>query len=226
MSNQVWSDLLLGTGRQLWGDIDSAPGIITPAPAALTLFGRGPAAAQQIGVFRTPAPATLTLSGLSLAAPVVLTPAPAALAYVGQIPARQLIRTITPSLAAPIETPQVDPVPTLITIWTTQPGVGQVVLRALELNITQGGNIGFVSPAPAQLGLLTQQYSLLLLSGGAGLGAIQLIGLAPTLQYELTITPNVGQVTCGGLLPELGHPFIWVDDTPAPTVSWITDAAA
>lgn len=225
MSNQLWSDLLLGTG-QLWSDQDSAPGIVTPAPAVLTLLGRDPAAAQQISVFRTPATAVLTLNGLSLGTPVILTPAAAALTTVGQIPGEVRQLTITPSLAAPIENPPADFSPTLITIWTTQPGVGQVTLQTLEINVTQGGNIGFVSPAPAQLSLQTLQYSLLLLAGGAGVGAIQVVGLAPTLKYELTITPDVGAVSFNPLVPDLARPFTWVDDDPAPTVTWITDAAA
>lgn len=224
MSNQLWSDLLSGSGGQFWSDLDSAPGIITPAPATLTLFGRDPAAAQQVTVFRTPATAVLTLAGLSLSAPIVLTPAPAALAYVGQIPARQLIRTITNALPAAVENPPAEFVPTLITIWTTQPGVASVTLQVLPFNLTQGGNIGFVSPAAAQISLGTLPYTLLY--GEIGVGLLTVVGLAPTLQHELTITPDVGMVSFAETPPLLTLPFIWVDDDPAPTSAWITDVAA
>lgn len=225
MANQLWSDLLIGSG-QLWSDLDSAPGIVTPGPAVLTLNGQVPAAAQPTTVFRTPTPALLTLSGLSLSAPVTLIPAAAVLSAVGQIPAQQLIRTITNALAPAVESPPTSFAPTLITIWTTQPGIGQLTLQTLEINVTQGGNIGFVSPAPAELTLQTLPYSLLVLAGGAGLGSIQMLGLAPTILRELTISPDIGQVSLNPVAPELALPFTWVDDDPAPTRTWITDAAA
>jgi len=225
MSNQLWSDLLIGSG-QLWSDQDSAPGIISPTTGVVTLFGRDPIAAQNIQVFRTPATALLTLNGLSLNAPITLTPATAALAYGGQIPARELIRTISPALPAAVQNPPAAFVPTIITVWTTQPGVGSVVLQTLEINVTQGGNIGFVSPTTALVTLQTRQYSLLLLAGGAGVGALQINGLAPTIRRELTISPSSGALSMSLLAPDLSRPFTWVDDNPAPALSWITDAAA
>lgn len=226
MSSRVYSSLLQSAGRRFYFALDAAPGLVTPAPAVLTLNGLIPGAAQAVTVFRTPTPAALSMQGRSLTAPVVLTPITAALGMAGQIPARQLIRTITPALAAAVENPPVAFGPTLITIWNAQPGVAQLSLQTLTINITQGGNIGFISPGVAQVSLQTRQFSLLLLAGSVGVGALRVAGFAPTLGYELTITPDVGQAVLSGLTPDMSHPFIWVDDGPAPTASWITDAAA
>lgn len=223
--SRLYGDQLQSAGRRFYFALDGAPGIITPAPAVLTLNGRQPIAVEPLTVFRTPAPATLTLGGLFLGAVTVLTPAPAALSESGKIPSLVTQRTITPALPAPLETPPPAFVPTLITIWTTQPGVAQLSLQTLEINVTQGGNIGFVSPGAAQISLGTLPYSLLL-GGVASLGQITVIGRAPTLLSELTIQPQVGQVSLGQLEPDLSLPFTWIDDDPAPAHTWITDAAA
>lgn len=98
MSNRLYGGLLQSAGRRYYFALDSAPGIVTPGPAVLTLNGKVPVAVEPLTVFRTPAPATLTLNGLMPGAPIVLPPAPAALSTVGQVPARQLIRTITNAL--------------------------------------------------------------------------------------------------------------------------------
>lgn len=224
--SRLFSSQQPSAGQRFYFALDSAPGFVVPGVATLTLGGQVPAAAQPTTVFRTPTPATLTIGGLAAAAPVALSPAPAALNYVGQVPARQLIRTITPALAPPDYGTPPDNAPTLITIWTTLPGVGLLTLQALPLNLTQGGNIGFVSPTPAQLSLGTLPYSLLLLAGGAGVGTLSIIGLAPTVKPERTIMPDVGVVSIAELFPTFVLPFTWVDDDPAPTSSWITDAAA
>ena len=222
--SRLYGDQLQASGKRYYFALDAAPGIITPSPATLTLFGRGPAAAQQVTVFRTPAPATLSLIGGALGAPVVLSPAPAALWLAGKQPGQVTSRTITPSLAPPVESPPVSFAPTLITIWTTQPGVAQVTLQTLEINVTQGGNIGFVSPAPAHLAMGALPFTLLY--GEAGVGLLNVVGLQPTLLRELVVSPDVGSVAFTLASPILSLPFRWVDDTPAPAVTWITDAAA
>lgn len=222
--SRLYSDQLQASGRRYYFSLDSAPGIITPAPAVLTLFGRDPAAAQQVTVFRTPSPATLTLNGFAIGPPVVLTPAPAVLGVVGQVPSEGRGLTITPALPEPVETPPNQFVPTLITIWTTNPGVGQITLRALEQSVTQGGNIGFVSPAPAQLSIGALAFTLLY--GEAGLGALSLVGLVPALLSTTIVTPGIGSASLTQAAPILSLPFRWVDDDPAPPSPWITDAAA
>lgn len=223
--SRLWSDAKIGAGR-LWSDFASLPGIVAPGVASLTLQGRQPVAVEPSTVFRTPAPATLTFNGLSLSVPIVLTPAPAALSAVGQIPARELIRIITNALAPAVETLPPSFAPTLITVWTTQPGAAQLTLDTLSHAVTQGGNIGFVNPATAQVTLQVLPYSLLVLAGGAGTGLLEVQGLAPDLLTSLTIEPDVGAIDLPGRAPELALPFTWVDDDPAPTRTWITDAAA
>lgn len=217
---------LSNSGSRFYFGLDSVPSIVTPGVATLTLFGREPSAAQNLTVFRTPATAVLTLNGLSLASPTVVSPATAALATVGQIPGEVRELTISPALPAPTYDTPPDNAPTLLTIWTTQPATALLTLQTLEQNVTQGGNIGFVSPGKATLTLSTQQFTLLLLSGGAGVGSLSIVGLAPTLTHELTISPAVGSLTIGETPPLLTLPFIWIDDDPVPPSTWITDAAA
>jgi hypothetical protein len=217
---------LISSGRRFYFGLDSVPSIVTPGVATLTLFGREPAAAQNLTVFRTPATAVLTLQGQSLASPTVLTPAPAALSTVGQIPGEVREITISPALPAPVYETPISYAPTLLTIWTTQPATALLTLQTLEQNVTQGGNIGFVSPGRATLTLGTQQFTLLLLAGEVGVGSLSVVGLAPTLTHELTIFPEVGVLTTSQIGPSLSRPFLWVDDDPAPPSTWITDAAA
>lgn len=226
MSNRLYGDQLQSTGRRFYFALDSAPGIISPATATLSLQGRAPAAAQPTTVFRTPTPAVLTIAGIAPGAPVVLTPGVGAVSAVGQIASEVRSLTITPSLAAPQETPPSSFAPTIIYIQTKTPAPAALTLSALPFNLTQGGNIGFVSPAAAQLTLQTLQYSLLVLAGGAGLGALTVVGQVPTLLHELTIAPDVGAVSLNPLAPTLSLPFRWVDDHRAPATPWITDAAA
>jgi hypothetical protein len=226
MSNRLYGDQLQSSGRRFYFGLDSAPGIITPAPASLSLQGRVPAAAQPATVFRTPAPASLTLSGKAPGAPVVLSPGVASITALGLIASEVRSLTITPTLAPPLENPPPSFAPTIIFIQTKTPAPALLTLTTLEINVTQGGNIGFVSPAPAQLDFRTLPYSLLLLAGGVSPGLLAITGLAPNLRHELTIAPDVARLTTRELTPELSLPFRWVDDDPAPARMWITDAAA
>lgn len=222
--SRLYGDLLQGAGRRFYSDLIGAPGVVTPAPANLTLQGGIPAAAQPQTVFRTPAPATLTLFGRALNAPVVLTPAPASLLAQGQIPTEWRSLTITPQLASPKETEANDNRPTLITVWHCQPAPAQINLQALPFALSEGGNIGFVSPAPAQISLGTLGYTLVY--GEIGAGLVTLIGREPTLRTELTVTPDAGLVVVDAQALRLSLPFRWVDDPPPPPLSWITDSAA
>jgi hypothetical protein len=222
--SRLYGDLLQSSGRRFYFSLEGAPGVVTPAPAVLTLLGRAPAAAEPSTVFRTPAPAVLTLSGLSLGSPSVVSPAPAALSMVGAIPNEVRSLTITPALPAPVENPPEAFAPTLITIWTTQPGVAQLTLQTLEQHVTQGGNIGFVSPGAAQLTLQTLGYTILF--GEAGVGALTVVGHVPTIIFGGSVTPDVCILSLPELVPEVAIPFQWIDDDPAPETTWISDAAA
>lgn len=222
---RLYGDQLQAAGRRYYFSLEGAPGVVTPAPAVLTLFGRAPSAAEPTTVFRTPATAVLTLSGLLPRSPSLLIPDTAALGYVGQIPVEVRSLTITPALAPPIEDPPDEFVPTLITIWTAQPAPAVITLQALEQNVTQGGNIGFVSPTAAQIVLSPPEFTLLF-GSAAEVGLLTCVGLVPTIQTELTISPEPAMLTCGQLEPTIEIPFQWIDDPPAPPVTWITDAAA
>ena len=223
--SRLYSDQLQSTGRRFYFALDGAPGIITPATASLSMLGQVPVAVEPSTVFRTPTPALLTLQGALLGASVVLTPTTGSLSTVGQIPSDVRSLTISPALPAPAETPPSPFSPTLITIWTTEPATGLITIQSLELNVTQGGNIGFVSPAQASVSLGTQPFTLLL-GGVIGAGSISVVGLAPSLTHELTISPDVGALTIPEMLPTLALPFRWIDDDPAATSPWITDVAA
>jgi hypothetical protein len=224
--SRLYGDQLQSSGRRYYFALDSAPGIVTPAQAIITLEGRVPLAQQPNAVFRTPTPALLTIQGQSLASPTNLSPASATITTGGQIPALVRQLTITPATPAPDYSTPPSLTPALVTIWQTQPGVGSAQLQTLELNVTQGGNIGFVSPGAAQLSIVPQAITLLVLSGGVQPGLVTIVGLEPTLLHSLTITPDVGQVVAAGQAHLLSLPFIWIDDDPAPPSSWITDAAA
>jgi hypothetical protein len=222
--NRLYSDQLQGSGRRYYFALDSAPGIVTPATAVLSMVGRIPAAAEPTTVFRSPDPAVLTLSGLQVRSPSLLSPATAALAYIGNVPVEVRSLTITPALPPPIENPPDAFVPTLITIWHAQPATAMLTLQALEQNVTEGGNIGFVSPAPAQLTLSTLEYTILF--GEAGAGTLTVVGLVPEILTEFTISPDPAMLAFGQLEPSIHIPFQWIDDAPAPAATWITDAAA
>jgi hypothetical protein len=224
--SRLFGNLLHSSGKRYFFALDGVPGILAPGVGLVTLEGRQPIAVEPQTIFRTPATATLTLNGVAFAAPSTVIPATAALSSVGQIPAEVRELTIFPALPAPIQDPPQDFVPTLITIWTTSPSVGFVQLQTLEINVTQGGNIGFVSPGTAQVSLGTQQFTLLLLAGGAGVGELSLVGLQPTLTYELRVSPDIGQVMMTAQPPVLTLPFVWIDDDPVPPSTWITDRAA
>lgn len=224
MSNRLWSDISPSSGRRFWSDLDSAPGVVSPGTALVTINGNAPIVNQPTTVFRTPATAVITVQGLAPQAPVVLSPAAAVITAVGQIPVEILSRTIIPAVPAPQYSIPQDTIPTLITIMTVSPAPAVVTISSLTFNLTQGGNIGFVSPAPALVTLQTLQFTLLY--GVVGVGQINVIGHAPTIRLELTIIPDVGQIIAGNTPPTLTLPFLWVDDDPVPPTTWINDRAA
>ena len=225
MSNRLYGDQLQSSGRRFFSALDGAPGIITPDPAVLTLNGRQPIAVEPLTVFRTPATAVLTLSGLGFSAQSLLSPATAALSYGGLVPDEVRQLTISPALPAPLQSPPAQLIPTLITVWTTAPATAQLTLNVLEQNVTQGGNIGFVSPGVGLVSLSGLAHTILL-GGIPDTGALSVQGLAPTLVGTTIVTPDVGLLSMQELSPALALPFVWIDDDPAPTRTWITDAAA
>lgn len=222
---RLWSDLTRSSGVRYWFALDSSPGIVSPGVGLITLNGNAPAISDQSQVFRTPATATLTINGLSLSSPTLLTPATAALGYVGQIPAEQKIAVISPALPAPDYSTPVDTPPTLLTIMVVSPTKATLTIQTLAQNVTQGGNIGFISPTT---GLVTLTGYQVLLPRIPDVGFISVLGLEPSLVTNalLEITPDPAVLSTFELAPSLGIPFLWVDDAPAPPSTWIDDPRA
>jgi hypothetical protein len=220
---RLYFDLLRNTGTRYYFALDQTPGIVSPDIARLTLNGQVPAAAQPTTVFRTPTQATLTLAGLSLASPTLLQPNKANLAMGGLLATLVRQLTLVVSAPSPVETPEQDIPPTLLTIRTVTPAPAALTLLTLEQAVTQGGNIGFVFPGKSTLTVGGLQAAFLTSSTAPAGLSIQ--GYAPTLTLlaALTVNPEVGSLILSQLEPVLITPFHWVDDDPVATPIWIDD---
>lgn len=222
---RLYSNLLKTAGQRYYFALDSVPGIVNPGVATLTLDGRSVAISDQSIAFRTPATAALTLAGLSLSSPSLLSPATAALAAQGRIAALSTELTIQVPAPRPIETAEPTYEPTLLTQMVVSPNKATLTIQALELNVSQGGNIGFVSPAIATLTLNGLELNLGFLPDQ---GTLTIIGYAPTLNLNTLgeITPDPAVLTMAGSEPTIDIPFVWVDDDPQPASTWIDDPRA
>lgn len=221
---RLFSDLLDGSGRRFYFGLNSAPGGITnSAPAMLTINGTVASIQEQATVFRTPATAVLNLIGLSSAAEPHLQPAPAALAMFATAPSLLTLRVITNALPPDYTDPQ-DNLPTIIYIATISPAPAALQMQSLEHHVTQGGNIGFVSPSR---GLLTLQgFGANFPRQTADAAQLALAGLAPTLRTEIRVTPDPAQLVASELNATLALPFVWVDEDPVAPSIWIDDPRA
>jgi hypothetical protein len=218
---RLYSDLQQ-SGRRLYFALDSAPSVVSPGVATLTINGRIAAISDQSVAFRTPATAALTLTGLSLSSPSLLSPATAGLALAGRQASLLTSITIYVSAPTPVEAAEPSYAPTLITEMLVSPGKATLTIQALELNVSQGGNIGFLSPGRALLTLNGLAANFLFTPDQA---ALQIIGYAPTLTLNsnLEITPDPAVLTMAGAAPVLGIPFVWIDDDPVTPSTWIDD---
>lgn len=219
---RLYSNLLKSSTERYYFALDSVPGIVTPGVATLTLFGNSVAVSDQSVAFRNPATAVLTLSGLSLSSPSLLSPATAALALAGRQSTLLTSLTILVPAPSPIEAAEPTYEPTLLTEMTVSPGKATLTIQALELNVSQGGNIGFVSPGKATLTLSTLSANIGILPDQ---GTLTIIGYAPTITLNtlIELTPDPAQLTLGQLAPDISVPFMWVDDEPVSASSWIDD---
>lgn len=225
MATRLFSDLKDSAGRRYFFDLDSSPGVLLPGVATLTLRGNVPLYPGT--VFRTPATAALTLNGLPFVPDVILSPATAALASanstVGQL---GLHLTIRPSLESPLENPPAPFAPTILFINTITPAPAALSVIGYNHSLSEGGNIGFLRPPLAALTLTGYQYTRVIPpappeEGVDGqLGTATLEGLAPSLVTQVRIEPDVGSVAVGALVPVADKGFIWIDDDPAPPLSW------
>lgn len=218
--SDLFDDLQDGSGQDYFFGLDSATGGISPAPATLTISGRAVEIVQQISVFRSPSVATLTLNGRAVSSDIVLSPAPAALSLVGQIAGEYRELIITPAMPTPDYSELQSIPPTILFINTITPTTGLVQLSSPPLNVTEGGNIGFVSPGVGSLSLQTGPLTLIFTE--VGIGSLTLSGLAPSLLTELVLSPDVGSLTVNGREVEVERPFGWIDADPPPTTTWTT----
>lgn len=216
---RLYSDLLSSTGRRYYFGLNSAPGGISPAQATITVTGLAPTIFQQSTAFRTPAPALITINGLQVATDIRLSPTPATITLSGLVPSKQTTMVITNTF--PLDyTVLPDNAPTILYIQTISPAPALIRLQSLELNITAGGNIGFVSPAPAVITLQSREFTLIF--GEIGLGHIDVVGHAPTLLTSTTVTPEAGLIQLNPLAPTADRGFQWIDADPPPPLTWTT----
>lgn len=221
----LFSDLQDGSGSEYFYALESAPGGITPAPAVLTLTGRQGEFFIPVTVFRAPAPAALSLVGRDFSSDLILIPAPAALSASQLAPSFLITLVVTPSVSLDY-TELPNNAPTILYIQTVSPAPAALSMQSIELNVTEGGNIGFVNPGRGALTLVYPAFGLNFLD--ITVGSVTMTGLAPTLALERIIglvdedEIGVGAITVTGLAPTLALPFTWVDVDPPETTIWTT----
>lgn len=222
---RLFSDLLSGSGGRYYYHLTTAPGGITnAAPATITLVYTAATIQEQSTVFRTPATAALTLLGYAPLADVRLEPAQAALSIGASVPGKAMSITITNAITMDYGTLP-DNAPTIVFIQTIAPDRATLTLNYPATNLTQGGNIGFVSPSLATITLTGYSPTLLFFQAGT-VATLSLSGLAPTLVKLLTIQADVGSIIFQGPDQVLSLPFHWLEDDLTPTPTWIDDPRA
>lgn len=218
---RLYSDLLDGAGRRYYFNLESAPGgIAALGPAALRITGLAPTIQDLTEVFRNPATAALSLEGRLPVLAVIMAPAQAPLSYQGRTPTLLAQTVITNAMPPDYSNPQENP-PTIVYIATQTPDRAVLTINSLEHNITQGGNIGFLSPG---VGAVSLQGRAPNFPREAQVGALTVAGLIPSLHMTLVIEPEAGVIAFNSLNASLAVPFIWVDEDPPPTATWIDDS--
>lgn len=219
---RLYSDLIDGSSRRYYYGLSSPPGSLAPTAGLVTVVGLAPTIFEQVQVFRTPATAALTLGGLQAQSQTIAQPALAALAFAGRTATTATLKVITNDVTPDYGAPQ-DTLPTVQTIMLLTPARASLTIVYQQPNVTQGGNIGFISPG---VGVLTLQGLAANFPFDAGMGAVNLVGLAPTLKCELVVTPDPGYLNVDGLAAITAVPFVWTDDERAATPVWIDVPAA
>jgi len=213
---RLWSDIR--GASQYWYDLDSAPGLVSPGVGSVSFVGQIPIAVQPASVFRTPATATLTANLLVPGLGVPLSPAVGLLTSSGLIASELRQATVTPTYP-PDYSAQVDNAPTILYIATITPATGSVALSPLTLNVSQGGNIVIVTPQKADLSIGGYQSTLIF--SVIDVGAVSMLGLAPSLKTEVTLTvPGFDSPVVIGLAPTVEIGFVWRDVERPPALTW------
>jgi hypothetical protein len=217
---RLYSDLQSSGGSRYYFGLNSAPGGVSNfAPAGLVIVGYAPVIQEQLTAFRTPATATLTLNGRLASAEPHLQPATAAIGFEGRAPGLLTLQVITNALP-PDYTNLPDNAPTILFIQTISPARALLTIQSLEHNITQGGNIGYISPGVATLTLAGYSPNF---PRFADVGSITVNGRAATLLTTLNISPEPAALSFVGRAPLLTLPFVWIDDDPVTPVTWIDE---
>lgn len=217
---RLYSDIQDGASRRYFYDLDSTPGILQPGAATLTIGGHDP---QYPGtVFRTPATVTLTLFGRAIGpSGSILTPASAALAFTNSAVGLLAERTIQLTLASPLESPPDPFVPNLITQMSVQPAPAVLPIIGFNHSLSEGGNIGFLNPPTAALTLFGYQYLRTIPPVDGQATTMVIEGRAPGLITTLIIEPGVAALSMPQLLTHVDPGFVWIDDDPAPPLTWM-----
>lgn len=216
---RVFSDLRGGSGRYYYA-LTSAPGGVQPAAASIQFVGLAPTVFEQTTVFRTPAPAVVTFAGPSTISEFNIAVGVGALTIAGQVPDVPRSTTITNSMPLDYtDLPEI--VPTVLFVNTLVPTAGVFSFTAPQVNVTQGGNIGFISPSVGSFTLVGRAPTVLFID--ISLGGFAFQGQAPTIQSTLVIdVETAGAFSIDGLTPTLDRPFQWIDADPPPSVTWTT----
>ena len=221
---KLYSDLIDGSSRRYFFGLDSAPSVLLPGVASLTLSGRTPIATEFLTVFRTPTQATLTLQGQTLFSNAQLGPGLTTLTMTAGVVGKQTIQTITNSMIPNYSTPN-DLTPTIIYVDTKTPSPAQLTLGTLPFSLTQGGNIGFVFPGVASLTL--QGTVANFLNCFPGLASLSLAGKLPVFSSQTaTLSPDVMSLTLNGKLVTMDLPFLWITVNRQAATSWVTPSRA
>lgn len=217
---RLYSDIASAAGRYYYG-LTSAPGGVQPAQAEISFRGLAPSVFEQVTVSREPATGRITFSGPSISSEIIIAPAVASISFGGHVPDELRELTVTNALP-PDYTELVDLAPQVLFISTLAPQVGAFSFTAPEANVTQGGNIGFVSAAIGGISFQGRAPTVITVSIEV-VGAFSFAGQAPTIASELIImVDHVGLFSMSGNTPRLEIPFTWIDVDPPPATTWTT----
>jgi hypothetical protein len=216
---RLYSNLIDGSNRRYFFALDSASGGLSPQTVQLQVTGLAPTIFTQVQVFRTPATAVITLNGMAIRNDYLPSPTPLAIAAQGRVPTlvTQLIVTndMSPDYS---DLPTITP--TILFINTVTPAPAQIQIQSLALNLTEGGDIGFVTPGVGLVEVQSRAPLLIFLEAGAGEVMVQ--GLQPSIVTTLDVYPEVGQITVDGQLVTLPRGFEWIDVDRPPPLIWTT----
>lgn len=217
---QLFSDLIDGSGRRYFFSLKTAPGGVSPNnPAAISVNGFAPTIFVQTQVFRTPAPAVITLQYPPQQVRVPMQPPTAVITPTATVANLLKQLTISPAVNADYNDPPSN-APTILFIQTIVPAPALINITALELNLSQGGDIGFISPLAGRIDLLGRVPTTIFFEAAPGI--VLVTGHEPTLVTSLTIEPEAGQINVLTLTPKFDIGFVWIDVEPPPPLLWTT----